>query len=220
MLLREVRELTAIEGVTQLPQLLGLVATRTGSHLNVADISRTSGMPQATVRRYLALLRTLLLVEVVPAWSRNVDQRLLKSPKLYLTDPGLAAHVLGKDATRLATDPTAVGPVLETFVITELAKQLGWSRTRARLLHARTHAGREVDIVLEDRQGRCVAVEVKASASLTDRQLRGMRTFAELAGERFHRGLVVYTGREVVPFGQGVYAVPVESLWGWGGKAG
>jgi len=216
MLVREVRELSAIEGATHLPQLLGLVATRTGSHLNVADLSRTLGMPQATVRRYLVLLRTLLLVEALPAWSRSADRRLLKSPKLYVTDPGLAAYLVGQDPARLALETTAVGPLLETFVVTELAKQLGWSRTTARLYHARTLSEREVDVVIEDRRGRCVAIEVKATASLTDRHLQGIRTFAELAGDRFHRGLVIYTGREVVPFGRGVYAVPLSSLWSWG----
>ncbi len=216
MLLREIRELSAIEGFSQLPQLLGLVAARTGSHVNVADISRVSGMPQATVRRYLALLRTLLLVETVPAWSGNQGQRLVKSPKLYMTDTGMMAHVLGQDETRLAQEPTAVGPILETFVVTEIAKQLGWSRTRVRMHHARTHGGQEVDIVLEDERGRCVAIEVKATTSLSDRHLRGMRAFAELAGERLHRGIVLYTGHEVVPFGRKLYAMPVAAMWVWG----
>ena len=191
-----------------------MVAARTGSHLNVANLSREIGMPQATLRRYVALLRTLLLVDVVPAWSGNPGQRLLKSPKLYVTDSGLAAHLLGFDERRLAAQPTAVGPILETFVVTEIAKQLGWSRTHARMHHARTHAGQAIDIMLEDRQGRCVAIEVKATASLSDRHLRGMRAFAELAGERFHRGIVLYTGDEVVPFGAGVFAMPVAGVWG------
>ena len=220
MLLREVRELSAIEDTTRLPRLLGLLATRTGSHLNVADIARSSGSPQATVRRDLALLRTLFLLELVPAWSGNPGHRLLKSPKPYVSDPGLATHLLGQDPQRLRKEPTAVGGLLETFVLTELAKQLGWSETPARLYHLRTQRGLEVDAVLEDRAGRCVAIEVKAATSLSERHLRGIQAFAEIAGDRFHRGLVLYGGSAVVPFARNVHALPIGSMWTWGLEAG
>ena len=77
----------------------------------------------------------------------------------------------------------------------------------------RTHAGREVDLVLEDRRGRCVAVEIKASASPTARDAAGIKAFAEALGERFLRGVVLYLGQEMVPFARNLHAVPLSAIW-------
>lgn len=213
LLQRDVRDLAAIEGVAQLPQLLAILAARIGSRVNFSDISRTAGLPQTTLKRYLRLLESLYLVHEIPPWSTNVDARLVKSPKHYLADTGLAADLLGVDADGLASDAHRLGPLLEAFVVNELTKQLGWSETAARLYHFQTHAGLEVDIVIEDRRGRCVAVEVKAARSLGGRASTGIERFADIAGGRFHRGVVLYTGPEVVPLGARRHAVPVSALW-------
>jgi hypothetical protein len=106
-----------------------------------------------------------------------------------------------------------LGPLLEAFVPGEIIKQIGWSRTRPGVSHFRTHAGREVDIVLEDRRGRAVAVDVKGAASIGAGDVRGIEAFAAAAGRSFHRGVVLYTGREVVPFSSNLHAVPVSALW-------
>ena len=76
-----------------------------------------------------------------------------------------------------------------------------------------TEAGREVDIVLEDRSGRIVGIEVKASATLGTNDIKGLKALAELAGKRFHRGIVLYTGQDAIPFGSRIHALPVSSLW-------
>ena len=111
-----------------------------------------------------------------------------------------------------------MGPLLETFVASELAKQLGWSRTRVELFHFRTHGGREVDIVLEADDGRLVGVEVKAAATVGAADLKGLTALREVAGKRFHRGVVLYTGREALPFGPGLWALPVSALWQLGAQ--
>src|SRR5687767_6402623 len=128
-------------------------------------------------------------------------KRLVKAPKIAIADTGLATYLAGVDEDGLAGDNVLVGGLLENFVAMELTKQLGWSRARATLHHYRTHAGQEVDLVLEDRRGRVVGIEVKAAAGASDADCKGLRSLAHDLGPKFHRGVVLYTGQETVPFG-------------------
>lgn len=213
ILQRDVRDLANIEGLTQLPRLLSLLAARAMSLLNLSELSRTVAIPQSTLKRYMALLETTFLVRTLPAWSGNLGKRLVTAPKLVLSDTGLMCQLQGLDQARLAADTNLLGPLLENFVVMELLKQVAWSRTQARLFHFRTQAGQEVDIVLEDPTGRLVGIEVKAGGTVTAQDFKGLRALAELTGRRFRRGLVLYTGNESVPFGPRLHALPVSSLW-------
>jgi hypothetical protein len=216
---RDVRDLAAIEGFAQVPQLLGLVAARTGSTMNLADMSRTAALPQTTLKRYLALVEALYLVHRLPPWSSNLTSRQVKAPKLYLVDSGLAAHLLGLDEARLDADSGLFGGLLESFVVGELSRQAAWSTLHPRLHHFRTHEGREVDIVLEDVHGRLVGIEVKATASPTARDVAGLKALADLAGDRLIRGVLLYTGRESVPLAASIHAMPISALWSQGTQA-
>lgn len=209
---RDVRDLAHIEGLTQFPKLVRLLASRTATLLNFSDLSRTMAIPQSTLKRYLSLLETTFLTRRVPPWSGNLGKRLVKAPKLFLNDAGLAADLLGADASRLGEDLTWSGPLLETFVVTELIKQAGWSETKPHIHHFRTQAGQEVDCVLEDGRGRCVGVEVRAG-QVSSGDFKGLKAMAEALGERFVRGVVLNLGGETVPFGKGMFALPLNALW-------
>lgn len=213
LLQRDVRDLAQIEGLTSVPRLLTLLATRASALLNFSELSRSSTMPQSTLKRYLALLETTFLLCPLPAWSSNIGKRLVKAPKMVLSDTGLVAalSVVGKE--RLLVDRGLVGPLLENFVVMELRKQAVWSRTRPQVFHFRTQAGQEVDVVLEDGAGRLVGIEVKASATISTHDFKGLRALAETAGARFHRGVVLYAGTEPLPFGPQFHALPVSALW-------
>lgn len=215
VLQREVRDLANVEGIGELPRLLTLVAARQAALANHADLARTLTLPQTTLKRYLALLAGAFLVHSLPAWFRNVGKRMAKAPKLLVTDTGLAAHLnnLGAAPGRAADEAT--GRLLENFVVMELFKQAGWSRRRPRLFHYRTHGQREVDVVLEDRTGLVVGVEVKATRAVSERTFTGLRDLAQAAGDRFVRGIVLYAGSSVVPFGERLHAVPCSALWHW-----
>lgn len=209
---RDVRDLAAIEGLAQLPRLLQTVAARSGSPLNVADLGRTLGLGQVTLRRYLTLFQTLFLLVELPPWFENLGKRLAKTPKVYLNDAGLLCHLLGADAEALQDSP-ARGAMIETFAVMELVKSAPWSETRPDLFHVRTSAGQEVDVVLEDRRRRLVGIEVKASSTVGAADFKGLRMFQELTGSRFACGVVLYTGREILPFGPGLWALPLQALW-------
>lgn len=212
ILQRDIRDISNIEDLTVLPRLLELLATRTCALLNFADLSRSIGLPQTTLKRYFTLLEITFLVQTLPAWSANLGTRLVKSPKIYLNDTGLAVYLLGLNAARVG-ESSAIGALLENFVIMELRKQAGWSEVRPRFFHFRSHSGEEVDLVLEDAAGNLVGIEVKASASVGAADVKGLRAFAAHTGARFRRGIVFYTGTETVPFAKNIHAMPVDSLW-------
>jgi predicted AAA+ superfamily ATPase len=218
ILQRDVRDLARIEGLTELPRLLALLAARPMAQLNYADLSRGTGLPQSTLKRYFALLETVFLVRLLPPWHANIGKRLVKTPKVLLTDTGLAAHLMGIDEARVAHERSLLGGLLESFVAMELVKQASWSADPPALYHFRTHEGDEVDLVLERRGGALVGIEVKSAARVTAADFKGLRTLAAIAGRRFRRGIVLYTGAEIVPFGAGLFALPVEALWRWNGQ--
>ncbi len=213
LLQRDVRDLVNVERLTALPRLLSLLATRAASLLNTSELSRTSGIPLSTLKRYLALFETTFLIQLLPAWSGNLGKRLVKAPKLFLSDTGVLASLLGANHRLLERDRTLAGPLLENFVVMELFKHVSWSQVRPRLFHFRTQTGQEVDLVLEDAAGRVVGIEVKASASVSAKDFKGLRTLAEAVGEGFLRGLVLYAGTESIPFGGAFHALPVQALW-------
>jgi predicted AAA+ superfamily ATPase len=211
ILQRDVRDLANIESLAALPRLLGLVAARSASLLNYAELSRAAGLPQTTLKRYMALLEHTFLVRMIPAWSANLSKRFVKSPRVVVTDSGLLAHLTGTTETDFGA--ARVGPLLESFVTMELVRQLSWSRVRATLFHYRTHGGEEVDLVLETADGRLVGIEVKAAAAVDVADFKGLKALRDATGDRFVRGVVLYTGQAALPFGPGLWALPLDSLW-------
>jgi hypothetical protein len=209
MLQREVRDLANVTGLTELPRLMLLLAARAGGLLNYAAIARDLGMPQTTVKRYLALLETAFLVLTVPAWFRNIGKRLIKSPKLILADAGLLAHLLGERAAL----ERSFGAVLENFVLMEIVKQAGVSPARPAVFHYRSADGLEVDVLIEPRGGPICAVEVKAAASLSPRDSRGLLSLAAALGDEFGAGVILHTGTETVRLAPKVWAMPLSALW-------
>jgi predicted AAA+ superfamily ATPase len=210
---RDVRELADLERLAELPRLLRLVAARSANLVNMEALARDSGVPGVTFRRYAHLLELTFLIQRLPAWSPNHTSRAVHTPKLYVCDSGLLTHLLGVDADSLMEPTGAAGPVLETFVAMEMRRQLGWSDQPASLFHFRTKDGIEVDTVLETPDGRVAGVEVKASATVTDRDFRGLRTLRDQAGGRFARGVMLYCGGRTLPFGDRLSAAPIAALW-------
>jgi predicted AAA+ superfamily ATPase len=210
---RDVRDLANLEQLSQMPNLLQLLATRSGNLLNFAELSRSSGLPQTTLKRYLTLLETLFMVFRLPAWARNLGKRLTKAPKIFLPDCGMLAHLLEISAQSLQQDPGLPGGLVETFVLSELMKHLAFSRQRLTLWHYRTQSDIEVDFVLENRLGKLTGIEVKSSAKVDGGDFKGLRHLQETEPDSFQRGIVLYTGRDVVPFGANLFAVPMSMWW-------
>ncbi len=217
---RDIRDLANIDGLTDMPRLLTLLAERVGGLLNMSELSRSTTIPHSSLRRYLALLEATFLFRPLPAWSANLGKRLIKSPKVHLIDAGLAAHLAGHTAESLARNPVHFGGLLETFVVGEVRKQAAWSDTRVRLFHYRTTTGREVDLVLENAAGLLVGIEVKAAGAVCAKDFVGLDALAEDSGGRLRAGIVLYAGAQAVAFGDGRFAMPISALWRLGGGGG
>lgn len=213
VLQRDVRELANLEQLTEIPNLLQLLAHRSASLLNLAELSRTAKLPQTTLKRYFALLEMLFLVVRLPSWERNAAKRLVKAPKVFLPDTGLLAYLQGHTPQSIAALPGLPGGAVETFVLTELLKHVAFSAERLSLWHYRTQTHIEVDFILENRMGLITGIEVKASATVDAKDFKGLRHLQETEGAIFQRGIVLYTGREVVPFGENLWAVPMSFWW-------
>lgn len=213
LIARDVLELASIERHGELLKLLALLAGRAATLLVPGTLAGQSGIPRTTLVRYLELLSSVFLIKSIPAWSTNQTSRATATPKLAFVDSGIASHLLGQDADRLAQPGGAAGPMLENFVLMELARQLTWSQQRAQLYHYRTRDKVEVDAVLETPDGRVVGIEVKAGATVRSEDLVGLRNLATVAGDRFVAGYVLYTGQQTLPYGDKLRALPLDALW-------
>lgn len=206
---REIKTISAIDDEAALIRLLRTIASRSGGPRNIQTLAADTGTPNTTIQRYLALLKTTFLVAELPAWYRNVDARLIKAPKLLVTDSGLYANLLQLD---LKSD--RVGLLWESFVGAELLRLISFEGAqRFTLMHFRSQKQHEVDFVLEDAQSTVVGIEVKMSSSVSARDFSGLRALQSVAGAAFHRGIVFYAGDRTLPFGPGMWAVPVTALW-------
>lgn len=198
-------------------RFLRLAAARTAQVATAAEIGREVGLGRDQAGSYLRLLELAYLTVALPAWSTNLSARVTKRPKLHLVDSGLAAHLQGVTADRLsAIDPAAAtrfGALLETFVVTEVLKQLGWAELAVEASHFRTSDGVEVDLVLEAADGRIAAVEVKAGGQAGAGTTRGLVHMRDRLGDRFVAGLVLTTGPEAQSIGDRLAVAPVDTLW-------
>lgn len=215
---RDVSQLADLRKREALHQLLRAVAHLPAQFLKVERLASDSQVPASSVERYLSLFEEVFFLKRLPAWSNASTERAVHLRKVLFVDSGLCAHLQGRTVKRLLRDDAAFGPLLENFVIAELARQLGWATTQATLSHYRTRDGYEVDAVLEADDGRVVGVEVKAAETVRLDDFKGLRHLATRAKGRFHRGVVLYAGDRVLPFGDRLVAVPIDSLWRTSGR--
>jgi len=210
---RDVRDLSRILSMDVLPRLLELAAGQTAHLLNISDLAAPFQVAKATIRDYTTLLERVFLMEELHPWHTNRLSRLIKTPKLHLGDSGLACALLGLEPASLWKDKTTLGQLLETFVYQELRSQADWGETPTRFFHFRDRDGVEVDVVAERGSQELAGVEVKAAATVTPSDFRGLRKLKEAAGSRFKAGVVLYDGEACVGFGEGMFAVPIRLLW-------
>lgn len=215
VLTKDATDLYGIQYPDRLRVLLGKVASQGASEFVAAHIGRELNIPERSVPGYLDALKNVFLIDVLPAWGTNLTRRVISKPKVFLQDPATAASLIGVDAASLEMQISSsfTGGVLESFVATELLKQQEWSAIPFKLFHFRDSTGKEVDLVMESRSREVVGVEVKAAVSLQSKDFSGLRHLQKLAGERFRCGILLYAGKESLPMGPGLWAMPISALW-------
>jgi predicted AAA+ superfamily ATPase len=210
---RDVRDFSRIRSLDVLPRLLQTSAAYTAQLLNFEDLAGPFSLTRPTVQDYVTLLERVFLLERLPPWHNNRLSRLVKTPKLHMCDTGVASAMLGFNAKDLLANRNSLGHLLETFVFQELKRQASWRETPLDFFHYRDRDGIEVDIVVSQGAARLAGVEVKAAATVSTADFRGLRKLKDAAGGQFTGGVVLYDGETSVSFGDGLFAVPIRMLW-------
>jgi len=209
----DILDLTHIDHPELITKLFRLTAFYAGKLSNLSEMGGKLGLSHVTIKKYMALLEQLFLVERLPAWHSNEYKRLIKTPKIHPTDTGIICAVRELNSKRLIQQPEIFGLLLESFVYNELRKQASWINKQLNFYHYRDKKKVEVDIIIEDSMGDCFAIEVKASATLTSKDFTGLERFKNIAGERFKLGILLYDGDHTTAFGDRLFAVPIGALW-------
>ena len=215
---RDIAALADIRKVAAVAPLLRWTAALTGRQVNLSDASRRLGISRPTATGYFEWLQTVFLIHELPQWSRSLATGAGRRPKFYLTDSGLAAALLGADADSLIS-PTApaTGPLLETFTVGEIARQLSASPRAVTLSHYRDYKGREIDLILNASNADVVAVEIKATSSPRSKHLDHLRWFRNrldaVSPGTFRAGILLHTGPYALSMGDRLHMRPIGCLW-------
>ena len=210
---RDLPDVARVRLPDALPLLLEMCAAQTASLLNASNLSGPLQVSRPTAAEYLLVLERLFLVDRLRPWHTNRNKRLVKTPKLHIGDSGLACALLGTSASDLYHDRKLLGQLTETFVHGELQRQASTHPAAHQLFHYRDKDGAEVDIVIERGGRRIAGVEVKAAATVTAADFRGLRRLSAAAGDAFSGGAVIYDGEVSASFGDRLWALPISSLW-------
>ena len=210
---RDLLNIKSIENIPDFNRLLSLVAFRTGGLLNLSDLSRETGLPFTTLRRYMNLLEATYQIFLLRPYFTNVGKRLVKTPKIYMTDTGMVSFLRGIEDWSALEHQGQVGAIVETWVALELLKLLTISDQRLQLYFWRTQTGQEVDFLIEHGQ-KLVAIEVKWGHRIHDSDIVSLRRCAEDLKEKLTFSVILYGGTEIVPFSPKIVAIPFPIFFG------
>ncbi len=210
---RDVRDLGEVSRLDAMPRLLRVLAAHAAQLTNFSSLGAPIALDDKTTRRYTGFLEQCFLVRRLEPWFRNDLKRLVKTPKTHFLDAGLLAALRGVGASAIARDRTAFGPLLETWVFAELLKLVHEADDDLRLAFHRTRDGEEVDFVIEHPNGGLIAIEVKAAASASTADFKGLRHLQQACGDALRLGVLMYDGDTAVPFGPRLWAAPFGHLF-------
>lgn len=210
---RDVPDIANIRSVETIEQLLHVVAARSAALASFHGMSKELGVDTNTIRSHSKILENLFLIRRLKPWHTNLGSRQVKTAKLHVVDSGLLAFLIGANEQRIAGDGAVSGMAFESFVAMELLRQSDWADEPVSLYHYRDKEQREVDVIIERYGGEVAGVEIKASATVGDRDFAGLRYLRDKLGNRFKGGVVLYVGSDTLPFGDRLAAVPLSGLW-------
>lgn len=211
ILQRDIKDISNIKNLEILPKLLALSASQTARLFNASDLAAPFGISRPTIRDYLALLEQIFLIEQLQPWHSNRLSRLIKTPKMHMTDTGLACSLMGINSQSLWQDKALLGQLLETFIYQELRKYADWHDEAVSFFHFRNKDKVEVDIIMEQNR-KLVGIEIKAAATITSSDFKGLRKLQDATAEQFAVGVVFYDGENILPFGKNLFALPISML--------
>lgn len=210
---KDIRDLDHIEHHSDLNKLLKILAFYSAKLINFTEVGGKLELYRATAKKYGSLLEQLFLIEYLPAWHSNSYKRLIKTPKVHVTDTGIICSAQGLNSEKIKANPDILGSLLETFVFNEIRKQSNFINEKLNFYHYRDKDQYEVDIVIENSFDEVIGIEVKAAASVNSKDLHGLNRLKEVTGKKFKLGILLYDGDHTSSFGDKLFAVPIASLW-------
>lgn len=209
---KDLEAITEAYKLHEMPKVLRLLATQAATLFVPAALASRLTIDRRTVDHYVDLLETIFLAKRIQAWTPGLGQREVHHPKAYIVDSGLLLHLLGANEDRLLSDDQVTGKALENFVAMEIIKHAEWSDDPPRVYHYRRKQD-EIDLVLENRAGDIAAIEVKAAATVAEKDWRVLQKLRDKRGDSFRCGVIIYTGAQTIPLGDRLFAVPLSGLW-------
>lgn len=210
---RDLQALSSIENLVDFRRLMRVAALRSASLINQSQLARDAGLAQPTAHRYLNLLEASYLLHRLPAYAVNRTKRVIKAPRLFFCDTGLAAYLAGIESGADLEKAGLAGAFLETLIFSDL---LAWRETltpRPEILYWRTASGAEVDFVIE-RGGKVVPMEVKASGQARTPDIRHLRLFLDEYGKAVPHAMLLHTGRRCERLADRIWAIPLTVALG------
>lgn len=207
---RDLRELSQLTDLISFRNLMRLASMRTAQVLSISDLARDAKLNAATTSRYLSVLETSFVIARLTPYLGNRASRLIKSPKLFFSDSGLACHMAGMTRDDINGDDPFWGALAETYIAQNLKAILESEWPGSRLMYWHVQGRHEVDFVIE--AGRdTLAIEVKSAARWDERDLAGLRAFLDKT-PRCRQGILAHGGREAVRLGERLWAIPSATL--------
>ncbi len=211
LLFKDIRDIAEIRKLDALRKLASFLAAWTGKFFSEGEIGTMCGISRPVLQNYVGALEALYLFEQIPAWTKTDYAKAGKRGKWYACDPGLPPNLLGWNESEARDDADRSGKLIETWVLHELSVRAnleGWD-----IWQYRDADKREIDFLVEDGEGNLLGVEVKAGSIVRPDDFKHLRWFKEKMASRGFVGMVMHTGDEVAPFGDGMFAVPMASFF-------
>ena len=216
---RDAVEFAKIKKPDLIYQLLISFSSRVGSLINNDNIMKEIGFNQISYEKYKSFCNATYLTFEVQPWAKpnKLDKRFVKSKKLYFTDTNLLCFLMRRDMSEVyEKDPSCMGHLFENFIATEIIKSASAASGKYFLSHFNPVRGdgNETDFIVEKDNGETIAIEVKLDSSLSEKDFKNLELCRNTIGKNFKKGIVLYTGEDLVPFGEKLWAVPINYFWG------
>lgn len=210
---KDLKDISEIEYLDVMPKLIQILCNHVGSLVNYTEVGNKLGLSRQTVTKYLQLLEQLFIFQELPAWHRNENKRLVKTPKIHIVDSGLLCALRKINQEKITREPQLFGNLLESYVLCELRRMASWQNELIDFFHYRDKDQVEVDIVIETQEGDVIGIEVKASATLRLQDFQGLERLKASAGDNFLMGMVLYDGEYTNVIDKNICAIPIGALW-------
>lgn len=206
---RDIRDVAELRDIASFIRFYNIITPRSSTLLNRSDLANDANISEFSVNNYLTMLEMIYQISLLMPYSSNISKRFIKSPKIFLNDTGILTHILNITTPQELLVSPKKGEIVETFVFAELKKHISYSLTMPKMYHYRTNDKKEIDFILE-KGDKIVAIEVKASQSISNDAFKHIIDFQNKTKDKKIIGVVLYMGRDIVPFGEGRYAIPIS----------